>query len=235
MFTLDYTSIFLILLNAFVFVLFIFLIVAIFQSYKSSIITEQELVRQDAYKKALAILDKARDESLRMLKNTEYLTDDTKQVMKKEFDSIVSKLSNQLSTDLSETMKEESIQGVASIRKVSKVIEDSAFDELKKFEGVSESMEKEALRELENFRQELHAGTIHNEEAMQERLSKEYENVRQRLIDYENAKMSQIDIKIKTIFSQMTRELFDKSIDIATSEQMVMEALSKAKRENMFV
>lgn len=235
MFTLDYTSIFLILLNVFVFVLFIFLIYAIFQSYKSNTTAEQELLRQDSYKKAMDILDKARVEALRMVKETEYLTDDTKIVLKKEFDSIVNKLSKQLSADLTATIKEESTQGVASIRNVSKEIENNAIGELKKFEGVSISMEKEALEELENFRQELHVGTIHNEETMQARLNKEYEEVRQRLAEYESAKMSQIDTKMKTIFAQITQELFDKSIDIAISEKMVMEALSKAKKENLFV
>lgn len=235
MFTLDYTSIFLILLNVFVFILFLFLIYAIFVSYRSSNSVDQVLLRQDAYKKALATLDTARDEALRLVKETEYLTDDTKTKLKKEFNTVVTKLSDQLAADLTATIKDEGSRGVESIRNASTAIEQSALSEIKKFEGVSKTMESEALHELENFKNELHESTLHNEEAVQLRLSKEYEEMARRIETYEQGKMSQIDKKIAGIMLQVTQELFDKSIDVSTSEQMVMEALSKAKRENMFV
>ena len=233
--TLDYTSIFLILLNVFVFVLFIVLVYAIFQSFKIISTTEQEVLRQDAYKKALSTIDTTRDEALKIVKDTEYLTDTTKEKMKGEFNTLVKKLSNQLASDLSATLEEEGTRGLASIRKVSHAIEEHALSELKKFEGVSKDMESTALHELESFKQQLHEGTLHNEEAAESQLAKEYAEVKKRLADYENVKMTQIDNKVHDILLQVTRELFDKSLDINTSEKMVMEALSKAKKENMFI
>lgn len=270
MFSFDYVSLFLIILNIFVFLLFAFLIFVIIRSYKTSAGEEEEMIKQQAFKKAQAMLDASREKSLQILKdstskakdvinNVEYLTEDVKNQLNSEFsklsDSQIKKidtLSNELMSEykkvlseeknkslaslheVSESMKNEANQELANLRNVSDDMESEARKELSEFRHISEKIEHEAAAEIEEFRKTLAQETVASEKLVQERVNQEYEEMRQRIRSFEEEKMRQIDERINVILSDVAKEVFGSGIDLSTSEQMVMAALNKAKKEGMF-
>lgn len=270
MLSFDYVSLFLILLNIFVFLLFTFLIFVIVKSYRTGAGEEEEVIKQKAFNKAQAMLDAAREKSLEILKdstdksrdvinNVEYLTDDVKNQLNAEFsklsDSQVAKI-NALSKDLiqayvtalseekdrslasleevSRSMQAEANKEIASFKQVSTTMESEAQKELAEFRQVSENIEKAAEGELAEFRKTLEKETVESEKMVQERVNTEYENMRQRIRAYETEKMRQIDERVNVILADVAKEVFGAGIDLSSSEEMVMAALDKAKKEGMF-
>lgn len=252
MFEFDYTSIFLILLNVFVFVLFLLLIVMLFKSYRTHAMEEEEVVKSKAFNKAQALLDEAQKKSLEIISdstqkskeiinNVEYLTDDAKNSLQGEFDKVsndqfskMKSLTDELLETYTAVINEEKDKGVEVLKNVSKSIEGEALKELGDFKQVSENIERQAEGELENFRKALQDETVKSEQMVQERVNQEFEDMKSRIKGYEDAKMKKIDESINGVLAEVAREVFGTSLDLSTSEELVMNALDRAKKEGMF-
>lgn len=270
MFSFDYLSLFLILLNIFVFLLFSFLVFVIYKSYKTGLTEEEEVIKESSYKKAQALLDEARSKSMAILKDStvkakevinsvEFLTEDVKKELHKEFNELseaqfdqIEKLNTELLNSYAKALSEEKDKNVASLKYISDSIEKEAAQEISQFKEVSTNMEKEAakelsefrkvsegiegqaVKELDEFRKALEKETVASEKAVQEKLDQDYEKVRQKLTAYESEKMKQMDERINSVLADVAKEVFGTAIDLSTSEDMVMAALERAKAEGMF-
>lgn len=252
MFSFDYVSLFLILLNVFVFILFLFLVFAIIKSYKVSAGEEAEVVKQNAFKKAQEMMDTSREKSLAVIKesteksqeiirNVEFLTDDAKKMLEEEFNKLsgdqlgrIDALATDLMNEYSKVLSDEKAKGVESLRHISEVIEQEAAKDLDEFKHATEDMEKVAVAELDEFRKTLEQETVASEQLVQERVNSEYEEMKARIHAYEDEKMRQIDSDIQNILAQVAKEVFGSGVDLRTSEEMVMQALNRAKKEGMF-
>lgn len=246
------------------------MVFVIYRSYKTGLTEEEEVIKENSFKKAQALLDEARSKSMDILKDSttkardvinsvEFLTDDVKKELHKEFNDLsetqfqqIENLNRELLNSYAKALNEEKDKNVASLKYISESIEKEAADEISQFKKVSATMEKEAvqelsefrkvsediegqaIKELDEFRKSLEKETVASEKAVKERLDKEYEEVRQKLNAYQAEKMRQMDEKINGVLAEVAKEVFGTAIDLSTSEEMVMAALERAKAEGMF-
>jgi uncharacterized protein YoxC len=69
---------------------------------------------------------------------------------------------------------------------------------------------------------------------MEEKLLKGMQEAQSSAKMYQEEKIKELDSKIYQILSQVAKKTLGRSIDLSTHEELVMEALEKAKKENLF-
>lgn len=160
---------------------------------------------------------------------------------------------NQLKEDLQKQRKEieswsqiisqKFKEGILEIRKAREEIQTKIAEEEKmKIEEFSKSLEKifiekqnkllkEEKEKFKNFAQKIERGTEEILRDFKMNLEKEMEKAKREIELFREEKIREIDRKFYALFNKVTKEILRKSIDLSTHENLVMEALEKAKKE----
>lgn len=76
-------------------------------------------------------------------------------------------------------------------------------------------------------------GLMGIEEAARKVVEEEYGQVKNELATYKKQKMAEIDAKVKEILPQVLKEVVTKSLSPSQQEELVLNALENAKRQNL--
>lgn len=230
----DFNSIYILLLNIFFIILFVFLVFYIFSSYKSEVEEEKKEVNEKAYKKALQLIEDSQVQALstikesnkkaqEIIKSTQTLSDSTKEELQQKIETETAKQIEEIEKNAHEmymvyhtALEKETDRNLGMLHKMLK------------------DMETEAVHELDDFKKAVKDETVNSEKIVQDKINKDYEEVRSELDLYRDDKYKEIDKDINTILYKVSTEVLGKALDLETHQQLVLDSLEQAKKDALF-
>ncbi len=230
----DFNSIYILLLNIFFVILFLILIFYIFNTYLVQREEERKQIQDKAYKKALKILEDSQAQALstikasnvkaqEIIKNTHALTSETKDELHAKIEEEtnrqikeIEKSTHDMYMTYHAALQKESARNLGTLHKMLK------------------DVESEVVNELNEFKNIVKEETINSEKTVQERINKDYEDLRAELDNYRDEKYQEIDKNINTILFNVSKSVLGVAIDLEIHQQLVLESLEKAKKEALF-
>lgn len=115
------------------------------------------------------------------------------------------------------------------------IIAQAYGEEIQKIAGeIAVEFKNEALVEMTRFKKELEEKIVMVEGAAEKVLAEEYDEIKAEIERYKASKISQIDSTAREILIDVTKKVLGKSIDLRAHEDLVIQSLEDAKRQNLF-
>ena len=115
------------------------------------------------------------------------------------------------------------------------IIADAYGEEIQKIAAeIAIEFKNEALVELTRFKSELEEKIVVVEGAAERVLAEEYDEIKAEIERYKTSKIAQIDSTARDVLTDATKKILGKSIDLRAHEDLVIQALTDAKRQNLF-
>ena len=160
--------------------------------------------------------------------------------LKKEFEERGEEVKKQLflfSQKINEETSRVSKVGQETQDKVSKEAESKITELTQKLEKthseVSDLLIKEAKMKAGELAKELTKEISNVYKSTQGVLEKEIEKTKREIEDYKKERIKELDEKIYLILGEIAKKTLGRAIDLSTHEELVMEALEKAKKEGV--
>ena len=193
---------------------------------------DNDIVKQEAYDKALNVLEDAKEKSLeilgtsndrarKILDSVDYINVETK----KELDLELKKLSERqvstfenLSSDLINVYKNS--------------LEDQHKVGLAQIEKTSEFVQEELKNQITDLKDSLQKETAQSEEQVRAMISSDYEHTKSEIEKYKNEKFAEINLKVYELIPQITKEILGRTLTIDDHQSVVLKILDDAKRDS---
>jgi F0F1-type ATP synthase membrane subunit b/b' len=119
--------------------------------------------------------------------------------------------------------------------KALKIVADAYGEEIQKIASeIAVEFKNEALLELARFKKEVEEQIVTLEGAAEKVLAAEFDEARREIEKYRLSKVTQIDAKAKEVLTDLSKKVLGKTIDLRAHEDLVIQALEDAKRQNLF-
>lgn len=116
---------------------------------------------------------------------------------------------------------------------LSEVIENTKTNLDKKTEELVIELKNQFSSQTFGSDKSIKEGLMGIEEAARKVIEEEYGQVKNELATYKKQKMAEIDAKVKEILPQVLKEVVTKSLSPSQQEELVLNALENAKRQNL--
>jgi exonuclease VII large subunit len=183
---------------------------------------ESEALDQQ-YKNLLAQMQEAIVKARETLVNTEYIRED----FIKELESNLNKVGIQLQENLKQQSTEMASQ-------YNNLLKDVRNDYLKQSEKQAEEFEKAAEAELTEFQKDLKKQTVNSEQEIESQVKLRFDQIQQELEAYRAEQMKKIAAQTNSILEDVTRKVLGQGLNLSEQEQLVMDSIETAKKENLF-
>lgn len=114
------------------------------------------------------------------------------------------------------------------------MLEELKRDNINIFKIMSKDIEKDTLDEVKDFKEILCRETLASQKIVEEKIEKEYAQAEEELKAYKEAKLRKIDDSIYEILKTISKIVLGKAIPLEEHEQLIIEALNRAKKEGVF-
>ena len=99
--------------------------------------------------------------------------------------------------------------------------------------NVSNNIEEDTIKEIEDFDNILQKETFAAQKIVEDKIEKEYSTAQQNVQDYKNEMLKKAEEEIYKILETVSKLTLGKSIPFAEHEQLIIEALEKAKKDGI--
>ena len=162
-------------------------------------------VVDEALAKERKILEDAASEATQIISKTEFLTDESKNALGQALE----KMEDQIEKDAGTTSHAFNKTYSTSLQKL-------AAESLKEFQTITKNMEVDLQNQTKNYR-----------DSMLPILQKELE-------EYKTMRMQQAERTVTHVIQEVAQEILNKSLSLEDHQQLLIEALEKAKKEGAF-
>jgi len=135
--------------------------------------------------------------------------------------------------DFEQVMKKETLEFIQSLLKEKGLI-------LREIKEINQSLIKEREEILKEIKatgnkiiEELQKKVFQTLESFSESIKSKISETQKAIEEYKKEKLEEIDKKIYRMIIDVAKKVLGKAIDISTHEKLVIEALEKAKKENV--
>jgi len=193
---------------------------------------QEATIKQEAYAKALSILEEAKDSSLKIVedanKRAQALLGDVQLV------------TNDVRRDLNEQLQalsDKHIQALSStndefIGSFKKALGDESQKTTDVLEQTTTIVRDALLSEVDQFKDILRKETFETEEQVKNKIQDEYTAVRDELAEYKKTKLAAVDAKIYEIVYEVVSNVTGKTLDVDSHQEIVIQFLEQAKKEH---
>ncbi|MEK7573551.1 MAG: hypothetical protein AAB531_03950 [Patescibacteria group bacterium] len=94
----------------------------------------------------------------------------------------------------------------------------------------SKAIEADTLKEVDDYEQILQKETIGSQKIVEEKIEEDYAKTQKEVSAYKVEMLKKIDEEIYAILESVSKEAIGKSIPLAQHEQLIIDALEKAKK-----
>ncbi len=172
---------------------------------ENSIDTDYHRIVDDALLKERKILDDSSLEATQIITEAKYTSQSTKERIDQAIDQMVTGVQEQTH----QTSQEYLIYYQSSLKQI---VQQSLFD----FQAVFDTLKTDASKQSHEFKNSL--------------LSKIEEEAQK----YKEIRIQEVESQIKTIVQKVSQEVLNRSLDSADHEKIIIQALEKAKTEEVF-
>lgn len=225
---------FLSLILVFVFLFFSLILIIFSLFFKSStrkLHKENQLVKEEAYQKAMAILEEAQKKSLEIIGNA----DDHAKYAVDQINNFSASAKSMLEEEVkSLSIKElNELQAVSTqvIDKYKQDLEKEAFSALKVLDSVAQNVESTLNSQVSSFEETLRKETVDSEKNVAIKLNEQYAKIDKEIEEYRNTKVKKIDESIYLIMNKIIKEALGRSLHAEDQHDMILNLLSQARKE----
>ena len=115
-----------------------------------------------------------------------------------------------------------------------KVLEKVKLEVLGQFTALSQNVEKEAVKDIEDFRKNLEVKTMKSENVLETKVQEEYQKSSAELTAYKQTVIKKIDENMFEIVNQVVHKVVGKTLTPAEHQTLVLQALEEAKQNHVF-
>ena len=102
------------------------------------------------------------------------------------------------------------------------------------FQNISKDIETSVLSEIKQFREVLKQKTVDSQEMIRQKVEHEYSLAKKDIDSYKETQFKRVDNEIYDILQRVSHLVLGKTIALEDHEQLITEALEKAKQEGVF-
>ena len=147
------------------------------------------------------------------------------------------KVLEQTAVTLNEVIKQDSGKvaeiAEACLETYKKELEGLKQKNIEILKNVSKDIEEDTVKEVEDFDNILQKETFAAQKIVEEKIEKEYSSAQKNVEDYKNEMLRKAEEKIYKILEAVAKLTLWKSIPLAQHEQLIIEALEKAKKDGL--
>lgn len=178
---------------------------------------------EETRNKAIRIIDEANSKALDIIQrahlfsgiSNDYFNDELKAVTERKL-HVFEKTTEDFIKVYQTVLNELKLKNVEILQNVSKNIEDTTLEEIKKFKSI---IEKE---------------TIASQNLVKKKIDYEYSLAKKDIEVYKQSELKIVDEKIYEILETISKLVLGKAIQLSEHEDLIIESLAKAKKEGMF-
>ncbi len=179
-------------------------------------------IENQAHKKASLILQDARNKGIKIISEANVSQD----LLKKAFEEELKKVSLDQGKEI-KTISEE------LLKVYQKELTDLKQNNIKIISNISKDIESSTRAELEDFKEILKKETFASQKIVEGKIEQDYQIVEKKLQAYEAERIKKIEDHIYNIIQNVSKEVLGKTLSLQEHEQLVIDALEKAKRNRM--
>lgn len=192
-------------------------------SVKDETLKKNLSLSEETRNKAIRIIDDANSKALDIIQrahlfsgiSNDYFNDELKAVTERKL-NVFEKTTEDFIKVYQTVLNELKSKNVEIFQNVSKNIEASTLDEIKKFKSI---IEKE---------------TIASQNLVKKKIDYEYSLAKRDIEVYKQSELKIVDEKIYEILETISKLVLGKTIPLSQQEDLIIESLAKAKKEGMF-
>ena len=183
---------------------------------------EGEDIRSQAYKKAELILEDARNKGLKIIANAQFIEGNTKNELYDEIKALSQskvKSFEKASLELLKTYKQE--------------LDDLKVKNIEIVENITKSIERSTLAELKDFEEILKEETFASQKIVEGKTEEDYKAAQKAIETYKTERLKEIEDQIYEIIERVSKLVLSKALTLEDHEQLVIDALNKARKEEV--
>lgn len=185
--------------------------------HKEKITTQNEML-----KKSDLILEEARNEAIKIVANANLFKDSTEKQFDQELKRIQEaqvKTLEKLSYDILNVYQKELV--------------DLKEHNIKTMDIISKDIENSTVAELKDFKEILKKETFESQKIVEAKIEDAYKIAQKEIEDYKIERIKKVEGQIYDIIKIVSTLVLGKSINLDEHEQLVIDALEKAKKEGV--
>lgn len=193
----------------------------VFKKY-NLLLKENERLKLQDHKKEIEILEVARQKAAKILSDSHFISNNTT----KEFQ-------DQLKTvSLNEVKDFEKVTAVL-LEAYKKELEDLKLNTVKIVNNITKGIEKNTEGELKDFEEILKKETYGSQKIVEQKIEEDYAKAQKAIEDYKADRIKKVEDNIYNIIQNVSKMVLGKAIELKDHEQLVIDALTKAKQEKV--
>jgi cell division septum initiation protein DivIVA len=176
----------------------------------------------DAQAEATGAISKAKKEAAEIVGGAQANNDEIQKLFHQKIDEVASEQAaefGKVTGELTESWK-------GQLKKISD-------DDINTIKSVSDTIEKAALAEMEEFKNILAKRTVELEGSVEQKVSDAYGAMLERVRESELKRLAKVDQKIVDVLQDVSRSVLGKTLPLGDHEKLVYESLEKAKKEKI--
>jgi len=177
-------------------------------------------IESEAHKKAVLILQEARSKATKIISEASASQD----LLKKTFEEQLKAASLDQAKKL-ETISEDFLKAYQT------TLADLKGNNIKTVSNISKDIEDSTKSELEDFKEILRKETFASQKIVEGKIEEDYKIVEKELETYKAERLKKIEEEIYNIIQNVSKEVLGKTLSLQEHEQLVIDALEKAKKE----
>jgi uncharacterized protein YoxC len=177
---------------------------------------------EDARIKGGKIIDDANRKAVEIIGNSSNLNTQSKKMLDQALDTLLKQQTSyfeKASADFLEAYKKE--------------LESLKQKNIETIKKTSKNIEEDTIREVEDFDNILQKETFAAQKIVEDKIEKEYSSAQKNVEDYKSEMLKKTEKEIYRILETVSKLTIGKSIPVADHEQLIIEALEKAKKDGL--
>jgi len=176
------------------------------------LLRQQESLKMHDHRKAIEILEKARQKAATLLENQVH--NELKTVSLNEIRDF-----EKAANDLLAFYKQE--------------LEDIKTSTIKIASNITKDIESNTISELKDFKEILQKETYASQKIVEEKVEEEYSEMKKELEAYRQERLKKIEDEIYNIIQDVSMLVLGRSLSVRDHEELILEALEKAKKKKV--
>jgi uncharacterized protein YkuJ len=196
--------------------------VNVFKKYNLLLKEEQNLELKE-HKEQIEVLEDARKKAAKIIAHAHFVESNTKNQFQQELQNVSMnevKYFQEAATDLLSVYKQE--------------LESLKADTIKIANNITKDIENNTIQELKDFKEILKKETYASQKIVEQKIEEEYAQTKVEIETYKQDRIKKVEDEIYNILQNVSTLVLGKAISLEDHEQIVIDALNKAKEEKVF-
>lgn len=175
---------------------------------------------EDARRKGAEIIESASLKGQSIISSSESISENSK--------NLLTSSTNQLVKDQSALFEKTSQGFLEEYKKMLDAIKNTTLELSTK---ASKDIEMDTIKELKDYDSILAKETFEGQKIVEQKIEEEFSQTQKQVNEYKTQMLKKIENDIYEILKNVTKEALGKALPLADHEQLILEALEKAKKE----